>query len=332
MILVTGASGFVGGHFVKKMAATGAPIRALYNSHYPVEQMKDTQAFPNVQWQKADLLDVFDVKEILSDVRQIYHCAGIVSFDPRDKQRMIHANVEMCANLVNAALDAGVEKFLQLSSVAAIGRDGTQREVDEETEWQESIHNSAYGISKYLAELEVWRGIGEGLNAVVINPGIILGAPLQKSGWEHGSPKLMKTAFKEFPFYTDGISSFVGVDDVVALGIRLMETDFSAQRFILSAGNYPFKEIFEKMADALGKKRPHFHASKFATTLVWRWSWLQSKITGARPFITKETARNAQTKTRYSTQKLTTALPDFQFQTINDTIKSMAQSFLNHPK
>ncbi|MEO6831482.1 MAG: NAD-dependent epimerase/dehydratase family protein, partial [Chitinophagaceae bacterium] len=233
MILVTGASGFVGGHFLKKLAATGASIRALYHNHLPDATML---IWPNVQWQKADLLDVFDVEEVMRNIKQVYHCAAIVSFDPTDKQRMVHTNTEICANLVNAALDAGVDKFLQISSIAALGRDGTGREVNEEAQWEESAYNSAYGLSKYLAELEVWRGIGEGLNAVIVNPGIILGAPLQKAGWKHGSPKLMQTVFKGFPFYTDGITSFVAVQDVVEVGIRLMQSSISAERFVLSAG------------------------------------------------------------------------------------------------
>ncbi|MEO6831864.1 MAG: 3-beta hydroxysteroid dehydrogenase, partial [Chitinophagaceae bacterium] len=134
--------------------------------------------------------------------------------------------------------------------------------------------------------------------------------------------------FKGFPFYTDGITSFVAVQDVVEVGIRLMQSSISAERFVLSAGNFSFKEIFEKMADALVKTRPRLHAGSLATTLVWRWSRLQSKLSGRKPFITKETARNAQTKSYYSTEKLAKMLPDFRFQNMDDTIKAMAQSFL----
>jgi nucleoside-diphosphate-sugar epimerase len=241
---------------------------------------------------------------------------------------MIHTNTEITGNIVNAALDAGVRKMVHISSVASLGRDGTGREITEEAQWEESGLNSAYALSKYGAEMEAWRGIGEGLDAVILNPGIILGEPLTQIGWKDGSARLMLTAWKEFPFFTDGITAFVDIRDVVRAALALMHSEVSGERFILSAGNFPFRDIFNLMADALGRRRPHIHAGAFATGLVWRWSALKAKFGGSKPLITKETARNAQAKSIYKADKIFGALPGFTYTPIEKTIADMAKVFL----
>ena len=228
MILVTGASGFAGSHLTHALSASGAPVRALYHRRPPDDEMS---SWPGVSWMQADLLDIFAVAEAMAGIDEVYHLAAIVSFNPARKFQMIHTNTETTANIVNAALDAGVRRLLHVSSVAALGRNGSTKEITEEAQWEESGHNSGYAQSKQSAEMEVWRGIGEGLDAVIINPGIILGAPLQKAGWTDGAPRLMQTAWEEFPFYTNGISSFTDIADVVRAAIALMGSDISGERF-----------------------------------------------------------------------------------------------------
>jgi nucleoside-diphosphate-sugar epimerase len=231
---------------------------------------------------------------------------------------------------VNAALDAGVRKLIHISSVAALGRDSTEKEITEEAQWEESKLNSGYGLSKYAAEMEVWRGIGEGLEGAILNPGIILGEPLTDTGWEDGSPKLMQIVNDEFPFYTQGITAFVDVQDVVKAAIALMNSDISAERFILSEGNYPFREVFTMMAEALGKKPPRIAAKSFITQLVWRASAIKSAFTGKPATITRETARNAQTRTFYKADKILKMLPDFRYTPIRETVFRMSKAFENH--
>ena len=159
MILVTGASGFVGRHLVQHLSAQGNKVRALYNKHAPAEYLKN---LPGVHWMQCDLLDVYAVEAALQDITMIYHCAAIVSFDPALREEMLHFNVESTANIVNQALLQDINKMVYLSSVAALGRTGESKEITEEEEWGESKYNSAYALSKYLAETEVWRAIGEG--------------------------------------------------------------------------------------------------------------------------------------------------------------------------
>ena len=322
MVLVTGASGFLGQHLVRQLSAQGVIARALYHKHPPAGELK---TLPGIDWMSCDLLDVYAVEEAMDGITDIYHCAGIVSFDPNRRGEVMHFNPESTANIVNQALLQGIRKMVHVSSVAALGRTGVTKEITEEEEWTESKYNSAYGTSKYLAETEVWRGIGEGLNAVIVNPGIILG---DTTGHDL-SVQLMKMADRQFPFYTNGVTSWVDADDVVKIMLLLMASDIESERFIVSNGNYSFREIFELMAKALDKRPPRFAAGIFMTGITWRLSAFQSALTGKKSLITRETAINSNTKSYYNNNKLLQALPGFTYTPLDLTIRRMARSFMN---
>ena len=318
MILVTGGSGFLGQHLVRRLAAQGLPVRAQYYAHPPDPGLAKLHG---TEWQQCDLLDVYAVEELMQGITEVYHCAGIVSFDPKRRDEMLHFNPESTANVVNEALQKAIRKMVYVSSVAALGRTGDGTKVtDEEQEWGESRYNSAYGISKYLAEMEVWRGIGEGLNAVIVNPSVMLGA----GDWRHGSPQLMAVVNKEFPFYTGGVNGWVDVEDVVTAMTMLMTSDIEGERFIVNEGNYPFRDIFTRMAMALDKKPPRIPASRFLSQVLTRMGKL---FMGRETVITKETVRNAHSVSRYDNSKLTRALPAFAYTPIDQTINRMAAAF-----
>ncbi len=321
MILITGASGFLGQHLVKHIAADGKPARALYYAHAPAADIANQ---PGIEWMKADLLDVYDVEAAMQGVTEIYHCAAIVSFDPGRRNEMLHFNPESTANIVNQALIQDVRKMVYISSIAALGRTGENtKTISEDAEWGESRYNSAYGISKYIAEMEVWRGIGEGLNAVIVNPGIILGA----SNGRDLSSRLMHMAYREFPFYSNGVTSWVYAGDVVKIITRLMESDISGERFIVSEGNTSYKDIFTMMAAALNKKAPRYYAGSFLTELAWRASTLAGWLTGKQSLITRETVNNANSICLYENNKLLNALQGFSYTPVKDAVNVMAQSF-----
>jgi dihydroflavonol-4-reductase len=321
MILVTGGSGFLGQHLVRHLSAQGMLVRALYNSHAPTGALA---SLAGVDWVQCDLLDVYAVEEAMAGITDIYHCAAFVTFDPRQRDDMLHFNPEATANIVNQAVQQGIRKMVHVSSVAALGRTGdTGKVIDEEQEWGESKYNSAYGMSKYLAENEVWRGVGEGLCAVIINPSVILG----EGDWDKGSSQLLKVANNEFPFYTDGVTGWVDVKDVVAIMVQLMGSEQESERYIVSAGNLPFRDVFTLMAKALNKRPPRMHANKLVTGIVWRMSMLYSKLTGKNAAITRETALNAQSVSEYDNGKLLKAFPQFSYIPIRETINRMAESF-----
>jgi nucleoside-diphosphate-sugar epimerase len=325
MILVTGASGFLGRHLVQYLSATNQRVRAIYHNNAPDDALR---SLPGTEWLQCDLLDVFAIEQAFEDIEEVYHCAAIVSFNPSDSAVMLHFNVESTAAIVNECLDRGIKKLVYVSSVAALGRNSAVTEINEEVEWEESNLNSAYGISKYMAEMEVWRGIGEGLNAVIVNPGIILG----EDNWEKGSARLMKIVYKEFPFYTKGVNGWVDVLDVVKAMYMLMDSDIHSERFILTSGNFSYKEVFTIMAHALNKKPPHIYAAPWLTNLIWRLNSIKYSVTGKGRTITKETARNAQSVSKYNNDKLLKALPSFSYTPISNTVGRMAPVFLNEVK
>lgn len=313
-----------------KLAASGKNIRALYNRTKPGGALTNLR---QVEWMHCDLLDVFAVEEAFAGITEVYHAAAVVSFSGKDRERVMQVNVDATANVVNEALLHPVRKFVHISSVAALGRNQQQKTITEDEQWEESAYNSVYGLSKHLAEMEVWRGAGEGLPVVVLNPGIILGEPLHgEAGWDNGSAALMQVVNREFPFYTAGINSFVDVEDVASVAIALMNHEVTDERFIISAGNFPYREVFTKMAHALGKKPPHIAAGKWMTALVWRWQVLRAFFTGKAATVTKETAATAQRQSFYDNNKLFRFLPDFQYAPLDDTIARMATTFLQRSK
>jgi nucleoside-diphosphate-sugar epimerase len=311
MVLVTGGSGLVGKELITQLLAAGKQVRAIYNKT-PLANF-DTARLHQLQ---CDILDVVQLEEAMKDIEQVYHCAAIVTFNPRRKQQMFKINIEGTANVVNAALEAGVKKMVHVSSVAALGRIRENEPITELMNWTEETSNSAYGQSKFLAEMEVWRGIAEGLPAVMINPTIILGA----GNWTEGSTKLFKSVYNEFPWYTDGTTGFVDVKDVAKTMMLLMESNISGQRFIVSAENKSYKQVFDIMAAAFGKKAPHKKVTPFIAAIVWRIEAVKSWFTKQDPLITKETAKTALAKVQFDNSKLFKFLPAFKYKNISETI------------
>lgn len=315
-VFVTGGTGLVGSHLIKELVRQGSCVKALYRSKVP-----DIIGKEKVEWIKGDILDVMSLNEAMQNVGHVYHCAAIVSYDPKQKHQMFATNIEGTANVVNTSINTGVEKLCFVSSVSALGQIRKGHEIDESMTWNEETNDSNYGKSKYLAEMEVWRGIGEGLKAVIVNPSIILGA----GNWNEGSTKIFKAAFEEFPWYTEGKSGFVDVNNVVRIMIQLMESDISGERFIISAENRKYKDIFTAIANAFGKKPPHKKVTRFAASLVWRMEALKSMFTNENSLLTRETARSAQTVTRYNNSKIKNYFPSFNYTPLDETIKRVCK-------
>ena len=321
MILVTGGTGFLGSYLLRALVQAGKPVRALYRSRIPgqVNDIKD-----KVEWFQADVLDTGTLEDAMQGITEIYHCAAVVSFQPDRRDEMLKANIEGTANVVNLAIDTGIRKIVHVSSVAALGRARQQTAITEDAQWEESGNNSNYAISKHLSEMEIWRGIAEGLDAVIVNPSIILGSGF----WHDGTGLMLKNAWKEFPYYTEGVNGFVDVRDVVTAMIRLMDSPVTGERFILNGDNWAYRQLFTRMAEALGKKPPHIAAKPWMAALVWRMEKLRSLFTGKRPLITRETARTAQLKVYYSNEKIRQSLPGFTFRPLDETVADVSRDYL----
>jgi dihydroflavonol-4-reductase len=316
MIFVTGASGLVGSHLIQSLLAKGKKVRALYRQAVPVFAGSE-----QCEWIKGDILDPIGLTAALEGVEYVYHCAAIVSFAPSAAATMLHSNVEGTANVVNACLVQKVKKLIFVSSVAALGRIRENEAINESMHWTPATSNSVYGQSKYLAELEVWRAMEEGLPMAIVNPVIILGA----GDWNNGSSGIFKSAYNEFPWYTGGMSGFVDVLDVVDAMQILMESDITGQRYVLSAENVPYRTIFNTIAAAFNKRPPSKRVTPLLANIVWRLEAIKGFFTGKAPLLTKETAATAQATVRFDNQKFLNAFPSFQYRKVEDTIKRVAK-------
>lgn len=302
----------VGSYLIKELVGKGTAVRALYRSSIPNIAVAD-----KVEWVKADISDIEALQDAMQNVQQVYHCAGMVSFNPKQKHLLFKTNVEGTANVVNACLEMGVKKLLHVSSVAALGRIRQNMLINETMNWTEETSNSEYGKSKYLGEMEVWRGVGEGLDTVIVNPSIILGA----GDWGSGSTGIFKNVYKEFPWYTDGVTGFVDVADVVRAMQLLMNGPITKQRFILSADNIGYHQLFTQIARCFGKKPATKKVTAFMAAIVWRLEGMKGAITGKSPLLTKETAKTAQAKVYFDNSKLLKYLPDFHYTPMAESVQ-----------
>lgn len=320
MVLVTGGAGLVGKELITQLLAKGEKVIAVYN-----KTALPSFNSPLLLQVQCNILDAPGLEEIMQEhqIHQVYHCAAIVTFNPSRKYELFKVNIEGTANVVNAALNSGVKKIVYVSSVAALGRIRENEAITEKMNWTEETSNSNYGKSKYLAEMEVWRGIAEGLEAVMVNPTMILG----DGDWNTGSSQMFKSVYNEFPWYSEGVTGYVDVRDVASAMIALMESHISAERFIISAENRSFKEVFTLMANAFGKKPPHKKVTPLLAQIVWRLEKIKSLFTGKDPLVTKETAKTALATVHFDNSKLKKFLPDFSYRPIEETIKHTCSIF-----
>ena len=328
MILVTGATGLLGSYLVANLAAQGHTVKATRRSAGNMKLVEKTLRRNNVSpeniiWVDADVTDYFSLVEVMQDVEQVYHCAAVVSFNAAAAETMMSVNVSGTANIVNAALECGVKKLCHVSSTAALGRTEESKIMDEENHWQNSKYNSNYAISKYGAEREVWRGIEEGLNAVIVNPSIIIGP----GNWTTDSSRIIGQVWKGLRFYPAGGNAFADVRDVAGVMIKLMEGPYSKNRYLVFSENKTYREIFNAAADAFGKKRPSVKINGFMSAMAWRAEWLRSKITGASPVVTREVLRSSSRDYQYSNAKIKAELKH-DFIPVEETIKDACKIFL----
>jgi len=336
MILVTGGTGLVGAHLLYELTNSGQQVKALRRPQSNTNWVRKIfsyyctnvdELYARIDWVEGDILDYLSLEEALKGVTGIFHCAAIVSFHGDDNDMMLNNNVKGTANLIDAAIHNGVSRFCHVSSIAALGKTQDGSEITEETYWTPSKRKSGYSLSKFFSEMEVWRGIEEGLEAVTVNPSIIMGP----GNWEIGSPKLFQSIWKGLNYYTKGISGFVDVRDVVKAMILLMDDrqfeQVKSQRFILNAGNLSYQDFFNKIADGLNRPRPRSFASDVKLHIAWRMAKAASFFTGKRPLITRDTVSGSNQKNQYSGEKITKT-NGFEYRSLDSSISDIAEIFL----
>jgi dihydroflavonol-4-reductase len=326
-VLITGGTGFLGAYIIKALIEKGYTVRAIRRHNNPPSYISK-EIFDKVEWMEGDILDVVSLEDAMEGVDTVIHSAAIVSFTKKEQKKMYKINVEGTANVVNIALEKNIKRFVHISSIAALGRKTDGGHVDEEKKWEESKINTHYAKSKYKAELEVWRGISEGLNAVILNPSTILGY----GDWNTGSSAIFKNVYNGFKWYTPGVNGFVDVEDAAAAVILLMESDISEERFIINGDNWPFKKLMDTMALYFGKKKPARQTTAFLLSITWRIEKLKSIFTGKKPLLTKESAKVAHSKTYFDNNKFLKAFPQFSFTPLEQTIQKACEKYTSAQK
>ncbi|NOY51774.1 MAG: NAD-dependent epimerase/dehydratase family protein [Chlorobi bacterium] len=331
MILVTGGTGLVGAHLLYKLVSAGEKVYALRRKTSLIDKTKHIFSyytddyelvFNKVHWIEGNILDYESLLSAFEGIEYVHHCAASVSFRSADKNTLIKTNIEGTANIVNAALESGIKKLLHVSSIGTLGRAGNNGIVTEETAWN-SKKTSVYSTSKYYAELEIWRGIAEGLNAVIVNPSIILGP----ADWNSGSARLFKTMHDGLRFYTSGINGFVDVQDVVNIMAMLMDSETSGEKFILNSENISYERLFNQMAGFLKVNPPKYEATRLMSEIAWRILWIKGLLTGKKSAITKETSETARQAYKYSNKKIV-SLTGYDFMKIEDSLMKNSAFFL----
>jgi nucleoside-diphosphate-sugar epimerase len=272
--------------------------------------------FRKIEWVQADVLDIYQLERALEGVESIYHTAALVSYQKKDRKKLIETNVKGTANLVNLAIDSNITSFCHISSIAALGMPNESGIIDEESKWNRNRIKSNYALSKYLAEREVWRGCGEGLNTVIVNPSIILGPA--KADQSSGS--LMHLLKKGISYYPEGQTGYVDVRDVSKLSLALVERKLFGERYVLNAENLSFQSILELAAGIFNNEIPKIKVGRMALEAARIADSAKSFLSGKAPKITSETIKSAMRKSSFSSEKIRSEL-DWEFIPVEESLK-----------
>ncbi len=328
MILVTGATGLVGSHLLVKLLQKNEEVKALFRSEKQIEKVKNvfafhhqTALFDKINWVKGDITDIPSLEIAFENVTHVYHCAALISFNPNDEEKLRKSNIEGTANVVNCCIDFGVKKLCHVSSIAALG-DTKEHEIiiTEETEWNPEKLHGDYAITKFGAEMEVWRGFQEGLEVVIVNPGVIFGYGFPKQG----SDAIIQSVKNGLSFYTKGNIGIVAVEDVTKCMIQLMKSSINGERYTLVGENVTTKILLDFISEELKVKKPSIEASKWMTSIAWRMDWLISKLLNRKRKLARSTATSSHSTTTFDTSKIKKEL-NFSFQKKESYLKAILQ-------
>ena len=324
-VLISGGTGFLGAYIIKELVQKNYTVRAIRRSNkLPFFIPQDI--FNKVEWVDGDVLDIIALQEAIDGMDTVIHAAAKVSFVPKERNEMFKTNIEGTANVVNIALEKNIRRFIHVSSIAALGRTGNGATINEQQPWEEHKLNTNYAISKYSGEMEVWRGIGEGLNAAIVNPSTIIGY----GDWNNSSCAIFKSVYEELPWYTNGINGFIDVEDAARAIVLLSESDIAGERFILSAEITSFKKLFDAIADGFKKRHPTREATPFLAAIAWRVEKIKTLFTHKQSVLTKESASIAMSKTYFDNSKIKKYLPGFDFRPLEHTIQHACESYLKN--
>ncbi len=329
MILVTGGTGMLGSHILLQLSTIGIEFKALKRTSSSLKICKSVftyykkkPLFDKINWVEGDVNDIQSLILAMQNCTKVIHAAAIISFSPSDVELMRKVNIEGTANIVNVALSLGVKKLGYISSIAALGRNTTNKIVNEECYFTPSKKESNYALTKYYAEQEVWRAREEGVDVIIINPSVILGP----GDWDKGSSKIFQKIYNGLKFYTDGSTGYVDVVDVAETMIKLVQSNIKNERFIVNGVNLSYKDAFDQIADCFGKPKSSIKVGFFLKEIAWRTESIFSFFSGKKSLITKETANSAMTNSAFSSRKIKETIR-FEFTPFQETVKKYCDWF-----
>lgn len=330
--LITGATGIVGIHLMLNLLQRGERVRAMVRKSSDTTIVRrifayydNESLFNNIDWIEGDMLDPDSLHRAIDGCQRIFHTAAMVSFDKRDHDTLWQTNVDATAYLVDMALECGVEAFCHVSSIGALGHE-SDGVITESTHWQPDNTRSVYSQSKFRQEMEIWRGIQCGLNATIVNPGVILGPGTMG----RSSQQILQTIVKGVPFYVDGRTGYTDARDVAHAMIELTLAEKWGERYIIVGHNSSVRDLQVLFAKALETKAPSIKAGHnlimCAAYLTEAWN----KITGSRSPLTVESARSMGGENYYSSEKLIETI-NIQFTPLEESVRNMV-SFYKYNK
>ncbi|MBS7566096.1 NAD-dependent epimerase/dehydratase family protein [Mucilaginibacter sp. Bleaf8] len=322
MILVTGATGFLGSILARQLAEQNNRLRCIKRSTSVIPDLL-TPYQHLIEWTEADMLDIFALEDAFEGITQVYHCAAWVSFKEADKKSMISTNITGTANVVELCLQYGA-RLVHVSSIAAIGAAKEGELITEKHHLEETPANNGYAISKLESEMEVWRGIAEGLDAVIVNPSVIIGP----TAGTDGSGQIFETVRRGLKFYTRGSCGLVDVEDVARCIIALMNSSYTAERYIINAENWYFKDLTAAIAQCFGIKPPTTEAKPWMLAVAWRAASFWASVTGTAPSLDKIAAQSATVVQNYDNAKIKQAT-GIAFKPVTDTIAEICAVLKN---
>lgn len=297
-VFVTGATGFLGSYVSRLLILKGFEVWGMKRASSTMELVSDIK--DRIRWTECTLFDTETMREVVQSVAVVIHCAGVISADKRNRKNMFRVNHEGTKELTDVCLDAGINKFIHISSIAALGKSAYEDHINEDALWEDNGWTTHYGRSKMLGELEVWRAHAEGLNVVILNPSVIFGG-----GFWHaiGSPGIVHKLAKGSLFYPTGGTGVVDVRDVARVAVDAIESDVNGERFILSAENISFKKMMDDIATQFDAKKPSTPLKGIYKTLSWRIDGLLSTVSGKRRSLTKQSIKNFSRNFMYNNSK-----------------------------
>lgn len=324
VILVTGGTGFLGSTLIKLLIEQGHAVLATKRPSSAIPEMLKSSSL--IEWIDADVTDYFALADIFVNINQVYHCAAKVSYQKEDAYELFQVNVDGTAHIVNLCLEHQA-RLVHVSSIAALGSRKDNKPVNESDKWEYDPKMSNYALSKYKSELEVWRGINEGLDAVIVNPSVIMGL----GSYKKGSGAIFELVNNGIKIFTGGSVGIVDVEDVTKIMVQLMNSDIKGERFILNSENISNKELLYRIAQLIDKKPPTLKANNLMLSAAWRMAKVISLVRGKKPVITEESVQAAASLLAFSNEKIIKAI-NYSFKPLNHTLQEIANTYYKNDR